>query len=69
MGVNPKDKVTIKEDNGSPGPNDLSPDEPAEKRSYYYDDAHGYEVFDPEAPEDDEDELTNDESSLPSDRC
>lgn len=27
-----------------------------EKRSYYYDDAHGYEEFDPEADTEEEDE-------------
>ncbi|CAN5748498.1 hypothetical protein BH24ACI3_BH24ACI3_15820 [soil metagenome] len=69
MGANPKDKVTIKENDGSRRPDDLSRHEPAEKRSYYYDDAHGYEVFDPEAPDDDDDESEEEGTSLPSDRC
>ncbi len=30
---------------------------PCERRSYYYDDAHGYEDFDPEKEPDDDDEL------------
>jgi len=37
--------------------------EKEEKRSYYYDDAHGYEEFDPanenEVDDDEEDQLTN----------
>lgn len=35
-----------------------APDETGEEHSYYYDDAHGYEDFDPAAdePESDEDE-------------
>ncbi len=67
MGANPKDKVAIDE-NDVRRSGDLSPDESAEKRSYYYDDAHGYEVFDPEAPDED-DESEEDGISLPSDRC
>lgn len=30
-------------------------EQPEEKRSYYYDDAHGYEDFDPDTDEDAED--------------
>ena len=31
-------------------------DKDLEERSYYYDDAHGYEDFDPEEPDEDESE-------------
>ncbi len=69
MGANPKANVTIDKSDGSRRPGDLSPDEPTEERSYYYDDAHGYEVFDPEAPDNDDDETEEGEPSLRSDRC
>jgi hypothetical protein len=57
MGVNPK-RRDIKKENGESSPvGDLSKPHPPGKRSYYYDDAHGYEDFDPDFDEQDEDEL------------
>jgi hypothetical protein len=38
------------------GKNFAPEDDEAKTRSYYYDDAHGYEDFDPEADEIDSDE-------------
>lgn len=36
---------------------------PCDKRSYYYDDAHGYEDFDPEKEPEDDDELAEEATS------
>lgn len=44
-----------KEDYRQPVPGDSSARDQRERR-YYYDDAHGYEEFDPEAELDEEDE-------------
>lgn len=45
-----------------PGPPDKTRDpknDDVRERSYYYDDAHGYEDFDPTAPDDEDDESTS----------
>jgi hypothetical protein len=41
---------------------ELAEKKPSEERSYYYDDAHGYEDFDPET-EPEEDEECEDEAT------
>lgn len=45
-----------------PGPPDKTRDpknDDVRERSYYYDDAHGYEDFDPTAPDDEDDDGDN----------
>jgi hypothetical protein len=54
----------MQEDENEPPKDKVEPDdcgEKEERRSYYYDDAHGYEDFDPETEEDtgDDDQLKN----------
>ncbi len=39
--------------------NDGTWEEDQKEREYYYDDAHGYEVYEPEAEPDDEDDATS----------
>jgi hypothetical protein len=41
--------------------NEPGEEQPAEERSYYYDDAHGYEDFNPQA---DEEEVEKDEEEF-----
>jgi hypothetical protein len=48
-----------------PLPNDSDRDDRSNavaERSYYYDDAHGYEEFDPENADDQDDETESDEA-------
>ncbi len=68
MTVNPKGKKSVGDNDESLERRDSTDQVPATEGSYYYDDAHGYEVFDPEAPDSDE-EPEESEPSLPSDRC
>jgi hypothetical protein len=37
------------------------------ERGYYYDDAHGYEKFDPDAEDDEDDDVPENESEVSSD--
>jgi hypothetical protein len=57
MGVNPKRRDKKREIGGRSQVGDQSQPHPPGKTSYYYDDAHGYEDFDPDFDEKDEDEL------------
>lgn len=63
--MSPKPKEPSEE--GCEKDEDLPLSEGQSERSYYYDDSHGYEDFDPENEEDDDDETGDDESSTSSD--
>jgi hypothetical protein len=41
----------------------LAEKKPSEERSYYYDDAHGYEDFDPETEPEEDDECEDEATS------
>lgn len=54
----PRVPTNEEKDEVSAGFRPADPEQPAdtERRSYYYDDAHGYEDFDPESEREDGDE-------------